>query len=576
MAANMPGSGGQALAQLREQLRAATLRPEIEASGEAVADLTPRQDALERAAQRAARWVEVARADKRSRPLIDRMLEQFPLDSAQGKALMSLAEALLRTPDPKRADQLIAERLATVGAAGVPGNTDFLLRTGFALLGVAGRMLPDVSAELSGEVSAASITKPLIAPIVRAALRQSMHLLGDAFIVGDTINAALARGKTDPALALCSFDVLGEGARTEADAQRYLDAYAHAIAALGAQPAGSTHARSGISVKLSALEPRYTLLQHARVMQRLGPRMLQLARGAARAGIGFTIDAEEADRLDLSLDVVELLARDAGTRAWDGLGLAVQAYGRRAPLVLEWVAQLARETGRRMSVRLVKGAYWDSEIKRAQERGLTSFPVYTTKAATDVSYLQCVQLLFAARDVIYPQFATHNAYTVAAVLGLAPPDSHYEFQRLHGMGDALYEAASAEIPAFPPIRAYAPVGTHEDLLPYLVRRLLENGANSSFVHQFLNPQIPVEQVVRDPIAAVSAEQTAPAARIREPGALFVPERTNSEGEDFGDPAVLAALEAQLRALATETHAGGPILSGRPASDANVPVNSPAN
>jgi RHH-type proline utilization regulon transcriptional repressor/proline dehydrogenase/delta 1-pyrroline-5-carboxylate dehydrogenase len=520
--------------------------------------------------------VRVARADEGSRPLVDTMLEQFPLDSAQGKALMSLAEALLRTPDPKRADQLIAERLATVRSAGVPGNTDFLLRTGFALLGVAGRMLPDVSRELSGEFSAASITRPLIAPIVRAALRQSMHLLGDAFIVGETINSALARGKTDPALALCSFDVLGEGARTAADAQRYLDAYAHAIEALGAQPAGTTHARSGISVKLSALEPRYTLLQHARVMEKLGPRMLELARAAARAGIGFTIDAEEADRLELSLDVVELLARDAGTRAWDGLGLAVQAYGRRAPLVLEWVAQLARDTGRRMSVRLVKGAYWDSEIKRAQERGLASFPVYTTKAATDVSYLQCVQLLFAAREVIYPQFATHNAYTVAAVLGLAPPDAAYEFQRLHGMGDALYEAASAEIPAFPPIRAYAPVGTHEDLLPYLVRRLLENGANSSFVHQFLNPQIPVEQVVRDPITAVTAEQTAPAARIREPAALFVPERSNSQGEDFGDPAVLAALEGELRSLATVTHAGGPILSGRLAADANVPVNSPAN
>jgi RHH-type proline utilization regulon transcriptional repressor/proline dehydrogenase/delta 1-pyrroline-5-carboxylate dehydrogenase len=566
----------QGLGELRARLSAATLRPEAEAIAGMLAALKPARAVLAAGQVRARRWVRVARADEGSRPLVDTMLEQFPLDSAQGKALMSLAEALLRTPDPKRADQLIAERLATVRSAGVPGNTDFLLRTGFALLGVAGRMLPDVSRELSGEFSAASITKPLIAPIVRAALRQSMHLLGDAFIVGETINSALARGKTDPALALCSFDVLGEGARTVADAQRYLDAYAHAIEALGAQPAGTTHARSGISVKLSALEPRYTLLQHARVMEKLGPRMLKLARAAARAGIGFTIDAEEADRLELSLDVVELLARDAGTRAWDGLGLAVQAYGRRAPLVLEWAARLARDTGRRMSVRLVKGAYWDSEIKRAQERGLASFPVYTTKAATDVSYLQCVQLLFAARELIYPQFATHNAYTVAAVLGLAPPDAAYEFQRLHGMGDALYEAASAEIPAFPPIRAYAPVGTHEDLLPYLVRRLLENGANSSFVHQFLNPQIPVEQVVRDPITAVTAEQTTPAARIREPAALFVPERSNSQGEDFGDPAVLAALEGELRSLATVIHAGGPILSGRLAADANVPVNSPAN
>lgn len=356
------GSGGaQELAVLREQLRAATLRPEADAQAEARADLAlAPSGALERAGRRAARWVEAARADKRSRPLIERMLEQFPLDSAQGKALMSLAEALLRTPDPKRADQLIAERLATLRAAGVPGDTDLLLRTGFTLLGAAGRLLPDVVSELSGEFSAASLTRPVVAPMVRAALRQSMQLLGDAFIVGETIDAALKRGADDPDLKLCSFDVLGEGARTEADGQRYFEAYAHAIEALGAQPPGPTQARSGISVKLSALEPRYTLLQSARVNAQLGPRMLALARSAARAGIGLTVDAEEADRLDLSLDIVESLARDAATSDWDGLGLAVQAYGRRAPLVLEWVTALARGTGRRMSIRLVKGAYWDS------------------------------------------------------------------------------------------------------------------------------------------------------------------------------------------------------------------------
>src|SRR5438309_231295 len=297
--------------------------------------------------------------------------------------------------------------------------------------------------------------------VARAALRQSMQLLGHAFIVGETIDAALARGRSEPGLALCSFDVLGEGARTELDAQRYYDSYAHAIGALGAQAAASVHARSGISVKLSALEPRYTQLQSARVNEQLGPRMLELARRAARAGIGFTVDAEEADRLDLSLDIVETLARDAATRSWEGLGLAVQAYGRRAPLVLDWVAALARDSGRRMTVRLVKGAYWDSEIKRAQERGLASFPVYTSKAATDASYLECARQLFAAGEVIYPQFATHNAYTVAAVLELASASAAYEFQRLHGMGEALYEAARAEVPALPPVRVYAPVGTHE-------------------------------------------------------------------------------------------------------------------
>src|SRR5207244_3857228 len=290
--------------------------------------------------------------------------------------------------------QLIAGRLAALRGAGVPGDTDLLLRTGFTLLGAAGRLLPEVSAELSGEFSPSSLTKPMIAPIVRAALRQSIQLLGHAFIVGETIDAALARGRAEPGLALCSFDVLGEGARTEADAQRYCDAYRHAIEALG---------------------------------------------------------------------------RDPATRTWEGLGLAVQAYGRRAPLVLDWVAALAQGSGRRMTVRLVKGAYWDSEIKRAQERGLATFPVYTSKAATDASYLECARQLLAARDVLYPQFATHNAYTVAAVLELAPPGAAYEFQRLQGMGEALYDAARAEVPDLPPVRVYAPVGTRGGLLPYLVR-----------------------------------------------------------------------------------------------------------
>src|SRR4029077_19743650 len=382
--------------------------------------------------------------------------------------------------------------------------------------------------------------------------RQSMQLMGHAFIVGDSIESALARGRADPDLVLCSFDVLGEGARTEADAERYFTAYAHAIEVLARQPRNATHRRSGISVKLSALEPRYTLLQSARVNGELAPRMLTLARAAARAGIGFTIDAEEADRLDLSLDVIETLARDAETRDWDGLGLAVQAYGRRAPRLLEWIAALARDSGRRMTVRLVKGAYWDSEIKRAQERGLASFPVYTSKAATDASYLECARQLFAAGEVISPQFATHNAYTVAAVLELAPAGAAYEFQRLHGMGEALYEAARAEVPTLPPVRVYAPVGSHEELLPYLVRRLLENGANSSFVHQFMNPQIPVEQVVRDPISSLNAEN-GEAARVRAPPALFGAERATSEGEDFGDPAALSALEAEVSAHARDSH-----------------------
>ena len=531
---------------LRERIRAATVRAEPDAVAELLGKLAPLESRLEGAKARATRWVEVARSDKRARPLVDSLLEQFPLDSAQGKALMSLAEALLRTPDPKRADQLISERLAAIRNAGATGSDDLLLKTGFALLGSASRLLPDVAAELSGKFSLASVTRPLVAPVVRKTLRGAMQMLGDAFIVGETIESALERGKNNPNLSLCSFDVLGEGARTDADAQRYSDSYAAAIDALSAQPEGSVHARSSISVKLSALEPRYTLLQSARVSERLVPRIVDLARRAAKAGIGLTIDAEEADRLDLSLDIIDAIARDPQTRAWNGLGLAIQAYGRRAPFVIDWIAELARESGRGMTIRLVKGAYWDSEIKRAQERGLASFPVYTSKAATDASYLVCAQHLFAACDVIHPQFATHNAYTIAAVLDFAPPGAAYEFQRLHGMGELLYAAVLADVPNCPPVRVYAPVGTHEDLLPYLVRRLLENGANTSFVHQFLNPQIPVEQVVTDPISVLNrpADKTGSPARIREPHALYGAERVNSDGADWGDPAGIAQLEAE--------------------------------
>ena len=573
---------------LREKIRAATVRSEPEAVKALLESLAPVEGRFALARQRATRWVEVARADKRARPVVDSLLEQFPLDSAQGKALMSLAEALLRTPDPKRADQLISERLTAIRGAGATGSDDLLLRTGFALLGSASRLLPEVAAELSGRFSFASVTKPLVAPLVRKTLRGAMEMLGDAFIVGETIESALARGKSNANLSLCSFDVLGEGARTEPDAQRYSDSYAAAIEALSHQPAGTVHSRSSISVKLSALEPRYSLLQSARVSERLIPRMLELARQAARIGIGLTIDAEEADRLDLSLDIMEALARDPQTRSWDGLGLAIQAYGRRAPLVIDWIAELARDSGRRMTVRLVKGAYWDSEIKRAQERGLASFPVYTTKEATDASYLACAQHLFAASDVIHPQFATHNAYTIAAVLALAPSGAtheasasagaKYEFQRLHGMGELLYEAVRADVAQFPPVRVYAPVGTHEDLLPYLVRRLLENGANTSFVHQFLNPQIPVEHVVRDPISVLNrpADPAHPVTRIREPQALYGAERLNSGGADWGDPAEIAKLEAELRASAPAGALGGPIIGGRVVNDADAAVVSPAN
>ena len=575
---NDPAAESAALSALRADIAHATLRPEAEAVAQLRAELASLQAKMINARVHAVRWVLGARGDARSRAFAESLMEQFPLDSPQGRALMSLAEALLRTPDPVRADQLIAERLAAVRKAGGSGSDDVLLQAGFVLLGVASRLLPDAAVELAGGRSTASLSKPLVAPVVRASLRRAMRMLGEAFIVGETIESALARGRSSTELALCSFDVLGEGARTEEDAQRYFDAYQEAIAALQKQGGDSIHTRSGISVKLSALEPRYSLLQDSRVSEKLIPRMLELARHAAVADIGMAIDAEEADRLDLSLDIIDALARDPQTRGWQGLGLAVQAYGRRAPLVIDWVAELARNCGRRMTVRLVKGAYWDSEIKRAQERGLKSFPVYTTKAATDASYLVCAQHLFAATDVLYPQFATHNAFTIAAILEMAPPQARYEFQRLHGMGELVFAAVRADVPTLAPVRAYAPVGTHEDLLPYLVRRLLENGANTSFVHQFLNPQVPVDQVVVDPLAALadSQAQARAAGRIREPRALYGSERRNSTGADWGDPAELQELLARVQQHAADSYMGGPLINGHGMRELRAPVISPAN
>ncbi|MGH8297952.1 MAG: bifunctional proline dehydrogenase/L-glutamate gamma-semialdehyde dehydrogenase PutA [Steroidobacteraceae bacterium] len=574
--------GASALGSLRELIRAATLRPEAEAVEQMRAALLPLTDTLEAARSRAMRWIEAAREHARSGPLAESLLEQFPLDSRQGKALMSLAEALLRTSDPGCADRLIAERLTALRNGG-PRSSDLTVRLSMALLVTASRLLPDPFPGILAPASARRpLLSPVMAPLARGTLRRAMRMMGRAFIVGESIESALARGRRDRELSLCSFDVLGEGARSDTDAERYFVAYSRAIDALRAQRADFVYRKSGVSVKLSALEPRYSLVQLPRVIENLVPRMLALARRAAGAGIGLTIDAEEADRLDVSLEVLEALARDADTRGWSGLGLAVQAYGRRAPLVLDWVAELAGQTGRRLSVRLVKGAYWDAEIKRAQERGLDSFPVYTSKTATDANYLVCAQRLLAARDCIYPQFATHNALTVSAVVAMAPPAADYEFQRLHGMGQALYDAVRAEISDLAPVRVYAPVGTHEELLPYLVRRLLENGANTSFVHHFLNRDIPVEQVVGEilPNSANSAEageasgHSGP-ARIREPHALYR-SRRNSRGVDFGNPVELAALQSEIGAAAAVSYRGGPILSEAEAIGPNVPVRSPAD
>jgi RHH-type proline utilization regulon transcriptional repressor/proline dehydrogenase/delta 1-pyrroline-5-carboxylate dehydrogenase len=517
--------------------------------------------------------VEGARGRRDERPFLDAFLQEFGLSNQEGIALMCIAEALLRIPDDATADRLIAEQLATGNWSSHAGRSESLFVNastwGLMLTGGILDLDPSIKADAAGWMR--RLTRKAGEPLVRLAVRRAMRIIGGEFVVGRTIEEALERSARESDVSLCSFDMLGEGARTLGDADRYLRSYEHAIDRIGAQGSGRRpHERSSISIKLSALEPRYSLLQHERVMSRLVPRTLELMRRAAACGIQLTIDAEEADRLELSLDVIEALARDAVTRDWPGLGLAVQAYSKRAPDVIDWAAALARSSGRRMTVRLVKGAYWDSEIKRSQERGLPGYPVYTRKVTTDVSYLACAGQLFRHTDVIYPQFATHNAHSIASVLQLAPPGAVYEFQRLHGMGRLLYAEAARQVAKFPAVRVYAPVGEHKDLLAYLVRRLLENGANTSFVNRFMDEEVPVTDIVRDPITELERLETYAHPKLPNPVALYG-NRRNSLGVDLGDPQALEALSAGVAGRRSSQHLAGAELAGQP-----HPVTNPAD
>jgi len=519
--------------------------------------------ARDRAVAVAMRLVAGARSRRDERPFLDAFLQEFGLSNQEGIALMCIAEALLRIPDDATADRLIAEQLATGDWSAHSGRSESLFVNastwGLMLTGGILELDPTIKTDASGWFR--KLTRKAGEPLVRLAVRRAMRIIGGEFVVGRSIEEAQQRSEREPDVGICSFDMLGEGARTEQDAARYLSSYEHAIDVIGAAARGrAPHEASSISIKLSALEPRYSLLQHDRVMTRLVPRVLGLARRAAALGVQLTVDAEEADRLDLSLDVVEALAADVQTLAWPGLGLAVQAYGKRALDVIDWVAASARAHGRRMTIRLVKGAYWDSEIKRSQERGLDGYPVYTRKITTDVSYLACAKCLFGHGDVILPQFATHNAHSIASILELAPAGAVYEFQRLHGMGRLLYAEAARQIANFPRVRVYAPVGEHKDLLAYLVRRLLENGANTSFVNRFMDEQVPVAEIVRDPISDLVRLQTVAHPRLPVPAALYA-DRRNSQGLDLGSPPVLDTLRNALRARAGVSHRAGPLVSG---------------
>ena len=520
---------------------------------------------------RAASLVAAIRARSGRLGGVEDFLHAYALSTKEGLALMVLAEALLRVPDADTADALIEDKLRSGDWAHHDARSSaFLVSASAWTLGITARVIHPGETP-HGIVE--GLIKRLGLPAVRAATRRAMRLLGSHFVLGQTIDEALDRARAGPEY-LYSFDMLGEGARTAADAVRYFDSYAGAIEAIG-RAAGNAALprRPGISVKLSALHPRYEPLSRERVLRELTPRLIELAQVAKSHDLNFTVDAEEADRLELSLEVIGAALADSSLAGWDGFGLAVQAYQKRAGAVIDWIATAAEALQRRLMVRLVKGAYWDTEIKRAQERGLADYPVFTRKAMTDLCYADCARKLLAARPRLYPQFATHNALTVASVIEDAGGGAtDYEFQRLHGMGEALYHALLEEMPSLT-CRVYAPVGGYADLLAYLVRRLLENGANSSFVAVAADKSVPVADILRRPQSVVAAPDQARHKHIPLPGELFMPERTNSRGVEFGDRAVLQALLAEIRAGKAQVDAA-PLIDGVTVSAARRDVLSP--
>lgn len=495
--------------------------------------------------------------------LTNAFLQEYGLDTAEGLALMGLAEALLRIPDIRTRNALIAEKIGGADWKKHIGHAPSL-RVNCASIGLAA-----TGALLKARGNTARMLARLGAPVIRMGVSTGIGIMGNAFVMSRTIDTALKRA-TGP----CSFDMLGEGARTSADAGYYEELYQDAIATVGqAATAGPEHGH-GVSVKLSALGARYDAVHEEAVFSTLYPRVKRLAEKAAQYNINFTIDAEEADRLVLSLKIFERLAREVEPRCWGGLGLAVQAYQKRAPDVITKVAELARQTGRRFMVRLVKGAYWDSEIKHAQMQGRQGYPLFTTKAATDLSYLVCAEALIRAAPHIYSQFATHNASTLAAVRYMAKRAGvTIEHQRLHGMGEALYDAAAARYVGMT-VRAYAPVGSHRELLPYLVRRLLENGANSSFVHDMLNPAIPVSQVVPDQIAPVVAHP-GPHPHLPLPAMLYGSTRANTEGRDYSMTVMRNNAREAVNRLAATALFAGPVIGGKMTAG-TTPVISPVD
>ncbi len=527
--------------------------------------------ARERVAAAARDFITAMRQAAQSSSGAEHFLQEYRISSAEGVVLLCLAEAFLRIPDDRTADLLIRDKLGSVAWEEHLGRSpSSLVNAATIALSLTGRLL--VEDETTGVFR--RMLARLGEPVVRRAVVTAMRLIGEQFVTGRTIEEALDRTQHEAGAFRYSFDMLGEAAKTAADADRYRLAYQHAIAAIGARVGErSVYEAPGISVKLSALHPRYEAAQRDRVMRELLPVMCALAQKARGYGMSFTVDAEESERLELSLELFAALASEPSLAGWNGLGLAVQAYQKRALPVIRWLDALGESTRRRIFVRLVKGAYWDSEIKRTQERGLPDYAVFTRKAATDVSYLACARQMLRAPN-LFPAFATHNALTVATILEWAGTGRDFEFQRLHGMGAGLYEALLAQ-DSTAACRTYAPVGSHEELLAYLVRRLLENGANSSFVHQLQDPHAPVERLLADPAEAVLAAGGAPHPGVPLPRDLYGEARANSVGIDLSDSTVVTRLAGELERAWSRPWTAHSLMDGEQVGEASVQVVDPA-
>ncbi len=524
--------------------------------------------------------VSAARKENATHVGLDAFLREYDLSSQEGVLLMCLAEALLRIPDAETADKLIRDKLSQGEWDTHWGHSHSLLVNastwGLMLTGSIVKLNTTSDDELG------SLWQHLVAksgaPMIRLAIKQAMYIMAQQFVMASDIKQAHERSQLPTYQAYrYSYDMLGEAALSAQDSERYFAAYMAAIQSLGqtAQEA-DLFSRPSISVKLSALHPRYEYAQRERVLKELAPRILTLTQHASRVNIGVTLDAEEADRLELSLDVFATVFNDASLKNYQGFGLAVQAYQKRALCVLDWLASLARQQHRRIPVRLVKGAYWDTEIKRAQVQGLAGYPVFTCKAATDVSYLVCARCLLAARDAFYPQFATHNAHTVAYILEQAGNARDFEFQRLHGMGEALYGELVESDKFNIACRVYAPVGNETDLLPYLVRRLLENGANTSFVHRLADEKTSIETIISDPVQEINSVKNILNGRVPLPMHLYGDARRNSRGINFADTLEINKLHEALHEPLTRYWQAAPIVGGQAMPGVPIPVFDPSD